>query len=223
MPLTCGETGGRGGLAGRGRRSRGAAGAAAVVARGQALLQAPSLPRRGPAHGRGNRGTEMKNVPRVARGPDVAQHEPGVRRAPGAGSSAAPCLGLSWPVQPRSETPTAPRRRGTPLPTGPARLFMPPLRLLRSRPVSCFSRRRADRGSGWAGPLRSPVPTQAPAPGGLFTGGSEGACLPGPTGCSSRGPLRPRTAIPLGVGDSEPPSHPAPWAPKVAPGQRCQA
>lgn len=130
----------------------------------------------------------------------------GGRRAPGAGSSAAPHLGLSWPVQPRSETPTAPRRRGTPLPTGPARLFMPPLRLLRSRPVSCFSRRRADRGSGWAGPLRSPVPTQAPAPGGLFTGGSEGACLPGPTGCSSRGPLRPRTAIPLGVRDSEPPS-----------------
>lgn len=97
VPLTCGETGGRGGLTGTsvpsgtrpgpgwpegGDGAGGAAGAAAVVTRGQALLQAPSLPRRGPAHGRGNRGTEMKNVPRVARGPDVAQHDPGGQAGP---------------------------------------------------------------------------------------------------------------------------------------------
>lgn len=115
---------------------------------------------------------------------------PGGRQAPGAGSSAAPRLGLSWPVQPRSETPTAPRRRGTPLPTGPARLFMPPLRLLRSRPVSCFSRRRAEgvrAGPGHSAPQcplkpRPPGASSLEALKGLVSLARQGAAPVGPCG-----------------------------------------
>lgn len=51
---------------------------------------------------------------------------------------------------------------------------------------------KSRQGPGWARPLRSPAPAQAPAPEGPFPGGSEGARLPGLTGCGSRRPLWPQ-------------------------------